>query len=489
MKEKCRLDKDFEKVGLWTLPNYSFSSGISGKIIYNNNSLKLEIYGDLNDIKESDGIRCFGIEPEKEEVIIGFTQDGYTVIIEDAYQRYRTASYPGMVYTEYIFNKCILMKINYCDSEKSENQLLEMIKNVGIDNIPCSSCKFSIRDMNLWMNSSEIHQKIGCKSKCIYYDLSSYDIDYFYVHDDNLVFSNDVVCKSIGNSLSEEYFWKLTTINSDQHSLSDYKTNIDSFKSLLQLFIDSPTQYSFIDFEIPMEGYYKNNITAHYIYSQFHSETNTKVRLPYNVLSDKLGLILENWFKKKNKLSLIIDNYLNDINNNYFSEAKLLNAIKNLEIYHRNFKDNVNNQIEDEGLESYKKDLIEYINNTIDDPKFRGRFISNIEYYPETSLRKRLSDLFKNLPPELIDVYFKLSNKSPSKSIDSMINRIVQTRHYYTHGDDITNFPKCIIDTIDQIKATNTLNQIVKYYIYEELGILDAEVIKTFIKENPKYYF
>lgn len=487
MKHNYRIDTEFEMVGIWTLPGYSLSSGISGKLIFKDNKLRLELYGDFNDIKENDGVQYLGIENEKEDYIFGFSQDGCTVIIEEAFRVKYKANFPGIPSAEYSSNRCLLMQINYVNYDYTFEELLNTFISEGIDNIECSYCRFSLRDMNLWMNSPIIKRKIKDKSECIYYDLSEDEIEKFIVQGKNLVYSNDVICKRNSNTLSEEHFWRLESNNDKKLTLRELKINIDLFKNLIQFFVDSPTEYTFIDFEIAIEGKFRKTISAQYIYLQYKSQTKTKVSIYYTDIKDRFTSILENWYDKNDRLTLIIDNYLNEININYFSEAKLLNAMKNLEIYHRNFKDTTKDQPVNESLEQYKEQLIEYIEKSVEEKEFQDRFIRNVEYSPEMTLSKRLSELFKKMDSKVKNEFLKLPNKNLSDSISSIVYSLVQTRNYYTHGDDISKYPKSIKDTVEQLNITSVLNQIIKYYIYEELEMVNDDVIEGVIKGKKNY--
>lgn len=487
MKQNYRLDTDFEMVGVWTIPGYNISTGITGKLTFKNNLLLLDLYDDINNIKESSAIQYIGADNVIEEYIIGFSQDGYTIIIENAIRTNFNLNSPGFALTQYSSHKSIIMQVNYAHYDFSLEKLCHSLISDGLDAIECKSCRFSLKDMNVWMNSSVIKRKEKKKSECIYFDLLEGEEEQFPVQDKNLLFSSDVICKSSPNTLSEEHFWRLESNDGENLTLGELKQNIDLLKNLFQLFVDSPTEYTFIDFQIAIEGKVRKTIPTYYIFSQYKSHSKTKISLYYTDIKDNFNLALKNWYEKNEQLSLIIDNYLNDININYFSESKLLNAIKNLEIYHRNFKDTSKNEQVDAELEKSKEILIKYIEENIEDKEYQDRFIRNIKHNPEWTLSKRLRELFKGLDSQLINKFLKLPNKSPSDSISSIVNSLVQTRNYYTHGDDLTKYPQSITDTIKQLEITSMLYQIVKYFIYDELGILDDVVIKNVLEGRKTY--
>ena len=103
------------------------------------------------------------------------------------------------------------------------------------------------------------------------------------------------------------------------------------------------------------------------------------------------------------------------------------------------------------------------------------------------TLSKRLSELFKKMDSKVKNEFLKLPNKNLSDSISSIVYSLVQTRNYYTHGDDISKYPKSIKDTVEQLNITSVLNQIIKYYIYEELEMVNDDVIEGVIKGKKNY--
>lgn len=486
MGQTYRIDSDFEVIGEWFLPKYGFSSSTTGKLIFKDSKIRLQLYGSFDDFNEN-AVEYGTSELKKETYIFGFSQDGCTIIIENAIVVDWKMSVPGMKYTEYSTNRCLVMEINYSHFGFGVDQLCNMLVNEGIDNISCKSCNFSIKDMNLWMNSSAIKSQLKDKYCSIYYDLSEVETDTFTVRDRNLLYSNDVICKRDSNRLSEEYFWILKGKNGENITLKELKTSIDVFKNLLQFFVESPTEYTFINFKIAVEGENEKTISAHYIQSQYKSKVKTKVSVHYTDIKEKLASILENWYNKNDKLSLIIENYLNDVNTNYFSNTKLLNAIKNLEIYHRKFKDIQEDRQINSNLEQYKMQLINYIKKNIDDKEVKYRFIRNIKYNPDMTLHKRLSELFEELDFKVQEEFFQSPNKTSKDNRESIITSLVETRNYYTHGDDKNKYLNMISDTLEQLNMTSILNQIIKYYIYKELEMLDDDIIKAVVGGKKNY--
>ncbi|MGO4942841.1 HEPN domain-containing protein [Ruoffia tabacinasalis] len=483
MNQDYRLDRDFEIIGIWILPGEKFSNGTTGKLSFIDGRFKLEVYGELKQNEGDVGLHLFGDDQSYEEYILGFSQEGYSIVLNRNHQTKHKQSFPGTAYSVYHVEKSLFMKVNYAHYDYTPESLLEHIISIGINNIQCGSLQFSFKGINQWMNSTVIRKKIKHKGQSIFYDFEDTENDVFKISKYNIEFTSSVTCQTTKNSIYEECFWKLNAIDEKKYTLDDYLKYMHSFKDLIHLFIDSPTEYTFVDFDIAIEGKYRKSIKAYYFYEQYKSEKFPQVNISYIDIRDSFSVMLENWFEKNKQLGLIIDNYLNGINTNYFSDTKLLNSIKNLEIYHRNYVDQSALLPINTRLEEQKATLKKYVMEQID-PQFHDRFVRNIDFNPEITLSKRLTELFKQLDDNMKEAFIKIDGKNVKKSIKDIVFSLVQTRNYLTHGDNLSKYEKAITNTVDQLNTTSMLNQIIKYYIYQELGILEEEVINKIIRDR-----
>lgn len=486
MNQDYRLDKDFEIIGIWILPGGNFTNGTTGKLSFIDGRFKLEVYGEFKQNEGDAGLLLFGDDQSNEEYILGFSQDGYSIVLNRNHQTKHKQSFPGTAYSEYHVGKSLFMKVNYAHYDYTPESFLEHIISIGINNIECGSVQFSFKGINQWMGSTVIRKETKSKGKSISFDFEDTENDVFELSENNIKFTSSVTCQTTKNAIYEEYFWKLDAINETKYTLNEYLNYMNSFKDLIHLFIDSPTEYSFIDFDIAFEGKYRKSIKVYYFYEQYKSEKFPKVNISYIDIRDSFSIMLENWYEKNKQLGLIIDNYLNDINTNYFSDSKLMNSIKNLEIYHRNFVDQSSLLPINSKLEEQKTTLKKYVVEQIDG-EFRDRFIRNIDYNPEITLSKRLTELFKQLDINVKEAFFNSDEKSINKSINKIVYSLVQTRNYFTHGDDLSKYKRAITNTVEQLNITAILNEIVKYYIYKELEILDEKIINIVINQRKIY--
>lgn len=119
-----------------------------------------------------------------------------------------------------------------------------------------------------------------------------------------------------------------------------------------------------------------------------------------------------------------------NITNNEFTKrtriilVMLVNSIRNLEIYYRNFVRNP--KYIEKRRESLKADqelLLECVERKVSE-KNKKHFTQNILYVGEKFLCVKLNELIVNLPEALFAACIQREDRSPSKSRTSLINKL-----------------------------------------------------------------
>lgn len=107
--------------------------------------------------------------------------------------------------------------------------------------------------------------------------------------------------------------------------------------------------------------------------------------------------------------------------------------------------------------------MLNFINTHILE-EIRGKFRNRLKFNKkEPSLSERLKKLF-----DLIDE----TNQSKIFSNierELLIKKLTQTRNYYTHGDSRDKYPDLITDISEMYKTLLLLQEVLRYYIYQEL--------------------
>ena len=160
-----------------------------------------------------------------------------------------------------------------------------------------------------------------------------------------------------------------------------------------------------------------------------------------NALHDNFAEIMDQWFTKSEKLDFIIKQYTKNLHSIPYIEDNLLSTIRNLEVYARNFHE--------EKIRNYERE------NKI----FKKR-------NKESFLKSKLIFLFKNSDSEFEKLILESFN-----NFSQFIESIVQTRHYYTHGDKKSKYPRLMTDYNEFYKTNVILQKLLHYYLFQELGM------------------
>ena len=119
-----------------------------------------------------------------------------------------------------------------------------------------------------------------------------------------------------------------------------------------------------------------------------------------------------------------------NLHGDLYLEDQLVDAIRNLEVYSRNFQ--------------------------IDQNRKQRKMI----------LAERLKELFTSIDNNIQDRIFPIE-----LDMDSFTDKLVQTRNYYTHGDKKERYPEMITDFHEMYDTKVLLQEVLRYYIYKELGM------------------
>lgn len=443
-----RQDTEFEMLGQFVYAGGSLDDGVTGKIVYKkdrlSNKLELEIYGELYDPDLDFNLEGFN----KSYKIIGFTNNGFTVIIDKAVKISANESYPGIPYTKYGVSMCLFLNINYY---KSFDVVSNKLSSIGIDNLEVKGCQFSFTGIDEWIGETKVkYEKIDSKYK---YEVNIDNINenIYFVKDENLKFASGIEIKIGSGGFNEEFYWGLESIDGQDLSIKSTMNNLKMVKELLEILITVPIDFSYLKFKVPIEEMENKLVTGYLVSSGINTGKYRRINtdIPYAKIKENFENILCNWYEKRHKLTLISQNFIINKYARQYNQSVLLNSIKSLEMYHRNFIQ----EREEERLKPY------------------------IKKNSEINFKNRLIDLFDNLNDEIKDKLIKKNDNSSEISIEEFATKLVETRNYYTHGDPKKLKESVIIDPIEIIETTLLLNQLIKYFVCSELFEVDDEII------------
>lgn len=479
MLKEFRQDTYFDVYGRFMFPGVGIDNSTPGKIIYRRdgrlNALTLEIYGSL-ETDDFDGSYSEG--RFRLHNIIGYTNEGMAVLIEGAILSNGNITDPKFSYLEYKFRNCLFLKLKIDDFEP----IVKKLSDNGIYNLEVTSCQYSFAGIDEWIDESKVFWNYDENNYIFGVDFDNIKEDFYLVDDENLKFSSGMEISSGENTFNEEFYWSLESIDKSCFDIKSILGKVDIFKELLEILLSVPIDYSYLKFRIPIGQLDNKLVTGHLVRSRIRIDKYKKfvTDIPYEKIKDNFEDIICKWFENINKFTLIVQNYIINKNALQYNQSILLNSIKNLEMYHRNF---VEQEKEiNESLNRDKRIVLECIDKYIDDKKHREKFISNINYDSEMTLYNRLLELFGNLNEDLLKKLIRTSSEVSNRKIKTFAYKLVSTRNYYTHGDSESMKNVVIIDSDELIETTLLLNQIIKYYICKELFDVDGEIVDIIIK-------
>ena len=165
------------------------------------------------------------------------------------------------------------------------------------------------------------------------------------------------------------------------------------------------------------------------------------------------------------ELEFIVRQFSKNLHGDLYLEDQLIDAIRNLEVYSRNFKNFTISQYLSEIEKTAKESLIDFINTHILE-EIRRKFINRLKFKKkEPSLSERLKKLFDSID--------KLNQTKIFSNCDRevLITKLTQTRNYYTHGDSKDKYPEMITDIHEMYETKLLLQEVLRYYIYQELDM------------------
>lgn len=482
-----RLDSEFQLLGQWFLTSQTLEESIKGTLHYSEEEITLELYD------------TFGYMFDKKynniDFIYGFSNDGKTIVLHNLSISSANENFPGFPTINYYVQDFFVLQENYDEVSELYN-LVNDITSESFDSFVVKKVLFSFDYLTEWINQSSIQSKKNHKDNIITLeaDLGNYDIAEFEISNRNIILKENVIVDKPGSEhlLNEEHQLIIRPLHETENmEFSDGLQNSINIKNLIEFFVNSPLKFSYIEFQYASmntgsgNNDKEKNKTGRYFFRGLGERLIAKpqMNIKYTDISSEFELILNKWFLKQEELEFIIDSFIGDIYLPNYINTQLLNSIRNLEIYHRNFIEPKKEKVKDEHLEEEKGVLIDFVENKISEQN-QNRFIRNIKYDPEMTLNQRLMDLFKKLPNEISVDLIKESNKSLKRSIKSFAYKLTQIRNYYTHGDDKKKYTKIneiIENGLIMYEYNRVLVMILKYFIYSELG-MSENMIREILK-------
>ena len=429
-------NKNFELKGYFSdsPSNIASNDSLSGILHYTPQEIILELFGEFPDETGN----SFGFSKDLEK-IYGFSSDGNVLILNTYGKTMEHISTPGFSIIKYRIEKFKLYNIFYNKLENFDSKPEDWVALIDkLEKEEVMEFRFSFEHIEEWIEKSLVTFKY--KDDKYIFESSVNDYQPTKVLIDTLKI-NFEDCASLyplyeTTSFRSKYYIKFTPLDSETKEFDDFYDAARKFNGFIEILSNVPISFTNIEFLVQDVLIDENRIPL--INGKFFVQHARKYKkwnkssqqnISLSKLDTNFEQILNHWFDKTEELEFIVKQFSKNLHGDLYIEDQLVDAIRNLEVYSRNFKIEQNGKTRKLILAERLKELFTSIDNSIKD---------------------------KILPIEL--------------DMDSFINKLVQTRNYYTHGDKKERYPEMITNFNEMYDTKVLLQEVLRYYIYKELG-------------------
>ena len=453
--------------GIWWLPDAP-EARISGILNYDpNEGIFLELIGTFSNLISYDQNRSY-------DIVIGVSTNGKMVTLYNCMEIKRSLSIPG-VESSRIRADLLLFGHHF-----------EKIEDIKFDEIYIGYSllddwtNFKFYDIEYRKNEKDKMRSISIHSR----EPKSYETIY---NEFKISLISDL---SMKGDLKNELLFKGSPYFKIEGKENIYLTSIfrinHLLKGIISLGVGKPVHNLFIHcrnnniYEEYKGKKYYTSIILYYKLKEYSEgikiQTWNEMLFLFRDINDNFSRVINNWISKYDNLKPVYNLYLATINKGeIFSEDLFLNVIHAIEAYHAKVYDA--KYLSDDEYEEVYGMLISSIPQEIPED-FRSRVKHSLKYLNEYSLRKRLKEILRSIG----DIH-----KNYIDNDDEFINKIVNTRNYFTHyTDDLKE--KAITDLVELYYETQRLRIVLEICIMKELGFT-IENIKEIFKRTQKYEY
>ena len=464
-------DKEFEIKGYFSESpdDIANKNNLSGILHYLPREIVLELFGEFEEEENP-----FGFSKYLEK-IYGFSNNGEVLILNTYGEPMFNLSYPGFPITKYRVKNFKIYKVIYQGLEDFDGSS-EAFRNLinKLDSEEIERYQFSFEHIEEWIDKSLVNDK-SSESKTVFESaVDEYQSTNVLIKSLKMNFEDTATLQSsfTTKSFRSDYFIKLTSADSDRRCFDEYYQASRKFKDFIEILSNIPLSFTNIEFLVHykmVEDKRLPLITGKFFVQHDRKLKKWKINSQQDISLRKLGgnfeQILNQWFDKSEELEFIVRQFSKNLHGNLYLEDQLIDAIRNLEVYSRNFKNFEIQQCLSDDEEMARQSLIDFINTHILEEfrkKFRGRLNTKKK---EPRLAERLKNLFDSIDEVNQDKIFSDRDK------ELLIKNLVDTRNYFTHGDSKEKYSELITDINEMYETKLLLQEVLRYYIYQELGM------------------
>lgn len=496
--QKMLMTETFAVKGKWFLAESEMENSVDGILNYSPQKIELDLIGSFYD-----PFLIQNLNRPQQITIYGFSEQGEWYTLLGCVPSKMHMNAPGFDSISYIVN-WFYVGTRIIQSET--------------DNI-VERARFSFTNIDAWLKYSVLEvvsKNDHRRTECII-DMDSPRLD-----------RGSFAIPQIGLSLNEELeynlefpkdyflnekreinlnrFFRFVPLSETSCSLKKMADYMHQLRRLLTLLVGTAMYFKYVDFDMgsSQESFGDEVVevknSCRMFFCQVGDIGKTKhllsrdlrlILLKREDLQSSMEIILNRWYKEQERLGEIINPYVSDLYLPAYMENKFLSIVKGLETYHRFFckssdegvAQNDNNS-NGSTLEADKNKLITYITESIS-PQNQEYFVEKICYKSEMNLRRRLKELFAQVPESLMSCCF---GKLTSDQRNKLFSKIVDTRNYYTHRDKKERYPNLINSHVELDHVTKQLSVVLQFFVLAELGV-DENLLAQRLSEKIQNQF
>lgn len=443
---------------------------MSGILHYSPSEIVLELFGKF---EEESGI-SFGFGKCLEK-IYGFSSNGNILILNTYGEPMVHSSSPGFPITRYRVKNFKIYSVFYNELgnfDYSSEAFKDLINELDSEKI--KEYNFSFEHIEEWIEKSLVTVKYRDNQTIFESAVSEYQPTKVLIRSLGMNFEDVAILHSsyTTTSFTSDYFIKLISADLNIRYFDEFYQASHKFKEFIEILSNIPLSFTNIEFLVlykMIDGKRMPLIKGKFFVQ--HSRKSQKWKsysqqdISLRALEDNFEHILNHWFDKSEELEFIVRQFSKNLHSDLYLEDQLVDAIRNLEVYSRNFKNFKIPKCLSAVEEKARQSLFDFINTHLLE-EVRRKFRNKLKFnQKEPNLAERLKNLFDSIDELNLSKIFSNSER------ELLIIKLIQTRNYYTHGDSKDNYPKMITDIREMYETKLLLQEVLRYYIYRELNM------------------
>ena len=465
-------NKEFEIKGYFSERSDDIVSkdNLSGILHYSPSEIVLELFGGF---EEESGI-SFGFGKCLEK-IYGFSSNGNILILNTYGEPMVHSSSPGFPITRYRVKNFKIYSVFYNELgnfDYSSEAFKDLINELDSEKI--KEYNFSFEHIEEWIEKSLVTVKYRDNQTIFESAVSEYQPTKVLIRSLGMNFEDVAILHSsyTTTSVTGDYFIKLISADLNIRYFDEFYQASHKFKEFIEILSNIPLSFTNIEFLVlykMIDGKRMPLIKGKFFVQ--HSRKSQKWKsysqqdISLRALEDNFEHILNHWFDKSEELEFIVRQFSKNLHGDLYLEDQLVDAIRNLEVYSRNFKNFKNPKCLSDVEEKARQSLFDFINTHLLE-EVRRKFRNKLKFnQKEPNLAERLKNLFDSIDELNLSKIFSNSER------ELLIIKLIQTRNYYTHGDSKDNYPEMITDIREMYETKLLLQEVLRYYIYQELDM------------------